>query len=155
MIKLKPWTPTVLSHIYKILKLEYKSKKLDGSFAGEYKALKNLVNKMNTLNDFIVDIAASDGWTQSPTYPFFKEGWPGFAIELDPLKFSCLSFLYAKFPEVSLIRNKVTPSNVVSLMEGCNVPKDFAILNLDIDSYDLHVLHSLLKAGFRPNIISM
>src|SRR6202043_16319 len=35
------------------------------------------------------------------------------------------------------------------------VPSDFTLLNLDIDSYDLHVIGELLKGDFRPKIISM
>jgi hypothetical protein len=40
-------------------------------------------------------------------------------------------------------------------MESYAVPRDFSLLNLDIDSYDLEVLRSLLLGGFNPKVISI
>jgi hypothetical protein len=40
-------------------------------------------------------------------------------------------------------------------MHGLNAPKAFDFLNIDIDSYDLSILKTLLADGFKPNLISM
>jgi hypothetical protein len=146
-----------LRNLYKIYRLKRKAwRKADTSYAGEFQFLDQLLNKLKIDSGYIVDIAAGDGCNQSSTLGFFKRGnWSGLAVEMDPLKFSKLSFLFADFPNVRLARNRVTPITVSSLLAGNEVPKDFELLNLDIDSYDLHVVDKLMEAGYRPKIISM
>jgi hypothetical protein len=45
----------------------------DGSSLGEYEMLNQLVNKLEIDNGFVIDIAASDGYSQSSTLGFFAE----------------------------------------------------------------------------------
>ena len=73
---------------------------------------------------------------------------------MDPFKFSKLAFLYSVFPNAKLARGRVTPGSVESLLSA-EVPTDYALLNLDIDSYDLAVIDEMLKSGYKPTIISM
>jgi len=40
-------------------------------------------------------------------------------------------------------------------LKAFEVPKDFEVLNLDIDSYDLYVIKSMLLGGFKPKVITM
>ena len=104
----------------------------------------------------VVDIAASDGFSQSCTLGFYRKGYEGLAVEMDPIKFATLSFLYRNFENVRLMKVRVTPDNVASILSAAEIRKDsFIILNLDIDSYDLHVVTAILSAGYRPTIISM
>lgn len=80
------------------------SKKIDNSFAGEYQWLKKLVDSLNIKDGFVVDIAASDGVSQSCTLEFFKKNsWSGLAVEMDPTKFYKLSFVYEKFTNTRLL----------------------------------------------------
>ena len=133
-----------------------KSLSKDSSFANEYLHIKDIVSKLNITNGFVVDMAASDGVSQSCTLEFFKDStWSGLALEMDPDKFAKPSFLYANFPNAKLARGRITPHNAVSTLLGFEVPNDFSLLNLDIDSYDLYVINEILKGGFRPKIISM
>jgi hypothetical protein len=122
---------------------------------GESSYLHQVVHNLGMKNGYVVDIAASDGFTQSPTLGFYKMGWSGLAVEMDTEKFSKLSFLYSDFDKVSLARAKITPSNILEMLKAFSCPKEFSILNLDIDSYDLFVAEALLTNGFRPQIISM
>jgi hypothetical protein len=133
----------------------YSQKELDTSFAGESAYLKFLTGKLNISRKFCVDIAASNGVEMSSTLQFFRAGWGGVAIEYDREKFSQLAFCYQSFPSVTLICEKVTPSNVVDILKVSQTPKDFGVLNLDIDSYDLDVLLALFQGGYRPQVISM
>lgn len=146
---------TTLGRLGNLLMLKLKANKLDGSFAGEFEYLKCLTKRMNIDKGFVVDVAASDGYTQSSTLGFFREGWDGLAVEMDPIKFASLSFLYADFPRVRLARHRVTPFNIKSLLESFEVAKDITVLNLDIDSYDLYVIEKMLAGGFKPKILSM
>ena len=52
-----------------------------------------------------------------------------------------------------LSKTKVTPLNIEHLLNEFDVPQNFDILNLDIDSYDLFVKN--LLQSFKPKIVSM
>src|ERR1700722_16850208 len=143
----------------KVLRLSrnwMKSKRGDNSYAGEFEYLRLLLKKLNITGGFVVDIAASEGVTQSSTLGFFSNrDWRGLAVEMDPEKFANLAFIYSQFEDVKLARCRVTPVNVEALLVGNEVPQDFTLLSLDIDSYDLSVMDEMLRAGFRPQIVSM
>lgn len=129
---------------------------VDGAFAGQHTEIAGIFKALGITGGYIVDIAASDGYTLSPTLGFFKDRrWTGLAVEMDPAKFATLAFIFADFPGVSLVRNRVIPSNIGSLLAACGVAEDFTLLNLDIDSYDLHVIDAMFQAGYLPKVISM
>ncbi len=147
---------TIIDHLVDYRNLLLRSQVADSSFGGEYPRLKRIVSLMQIDRGYVVDIAASDGVEQSCTLGFFREAnWGGLAVEMDPVKFSKLAFVYARFPNARLARCRVTPGNVIAILQGFEVPVDFSLLNLDIDSYDLHVIDALLKSPYRPKIISM
>lgn len=126
------------------------------AFAGEEFKLHNLVERVGLTKGLAVDIAASDGVTQSCTLGFYRDQhWGGLAVECDPEKFTKLAWAYEAFPAVKLAQTFVTPLNVVELLKAFSIPKDFELLNLDIDSYDRPVMQALLDAGFRPKVITM
>ena len=148
-----------LKKSYQILKLCRnwgRAQSGDYSFAGEAAHLKILFETLGILKGYVVDIAASDGVSHSCTVQFFRDpNWAGLAIEMRPDKFAQMAYAYADFENVQLAKCRVTPGNVVALLQGHEVPPDFALLNLDIDSYDLFVLEQILVAGFKPQVISM
>jgi hypothetical protein len=123
---------------------------------GEDKILASYFDKINkntkSDNNFIVDIAASDGITMSNTFVFFRDGYEGVAVEYDSEKFAFLSNLYKIYPNVQLLRTKALPDTVLSLLKVAEAPKDFLFLNLDIDSYDYFILDSILSE-YRPRVI--
>jgi len=131
-------------------------KKSNNSFASEQVTLDNIISSLGIGSGYVVDIAASDGFTQSSTFGLFSNSaWHGLAVEMDSKKFSKLAYIYSKFEHARLARNKVTPVNVVDLLKSYEVPIDFEVLNLDIDSYDLHVINSLLLGQYQPKIVTM
>jgi hypothetical protein len=139
-----------------LFRLNQKVQSSDSSHLGEYEKLNRLTDELDIKDGFVIDIAASDGYSQSSTLGYFRRaGWSGLAVEMDPVKFSKLSFLYANYPTAKLARNRVTPYNIKSLLSAYEVPKDISVLNLDIDSYDLYVIEEMLKADYKPKIISM
>jgi len=128
---------------------------LENQGLGEAKKLIYLCNELNIYDGYYVDIGASDGWSSSCTYPFAKnDNFKGLSIELDKKAYKKMEFIYKNFKNVQLSNSKATPKNVVKLFEEYNVPKNFDVLNIDIDSYDLFVVKSLLNS-YKPKIISM
>lgn len=104
---------------------------------------------------YVVDIAASNGVSQSPVLPFFKSGSAGLAVEVDGEKFGQLSYLYSNFPLVTLVKTRVAPEIVAPLLKQGRVPKYFEVLNVDIDSFDLDLAVAVLSADYRPSLISI
>jgi hypothetical protein len=99
-----------------------------------------------------VDIGAGDGRTGSNTLALFKSGWRGVGVEWDARKFAKLAGVYGGLPGVSACRLRVTPENVVPLLEAYRVERDFGVLSVDIDSYDYWVLDAVL-ARYRPGVV--
>lgn len=128
----------------------------DRSSAGERFELEYLVSEVAPGPGSVVDIAASDGLSQSSTVGFFSaQGWRGLAVEMDPMKVSQLALSYSRMNGASLARMRITPPNIVSTLQAFEVAQDFTVLNLDIDSCDLRLLENALIAGYLPGIISM
>ncbi|MGI8785232.1 MAG: hypothetical protein ACR2L2_16460 [Acidobacteriota bacterium] len=125
--------------------------RLVGHSDDEHIVLKYL-ESLSAVNRYCVDIAAQDGVMGSQTLRLFQEGWSGLAVEFDGRMFAALSQMYRSFEPVSLVRTKVVPHNVVSILEAALCPRDFGFLSLDIDSYDYYVLDQVLSA-FRPRLI--
>lgn len=133
----------------------------DTSFANEESVLYGFAKALRLQekpsdNCWAVDIGASDGIDQSSIKKFaYSLRWNACLIEYDSQKFARLSSLYATHASASLVKAKVTPENISSMLKACDVPLRFDILNLDIDSWDLSVIQALLVEGFRPALLTM
>ncbi len=120
----------------------------------ESEHLVSLLERLGLRAGHIVDIGASDAVGISPTLPLLRDpAWRGLAVECKPARFGRLAFALRDFPQIALARVRVTPANVVALLHGHGVPERFAVLKLDIDSYDLFVLEALLASPYRPGVI--
>ncbi len=119
---------------------------------GEEEVIKKYLKYVKGKNNTCVDIAASDGTTQSNTLFLYKQDWDGLALEYDSGRFSILANHYKAFPKVNLMRIKALPQNIISILNSNLIPKNFTFFNLDIDSYDFFVLDRVL-AEYRPQLI--
>ncbi len=99
-----------------------------------------------------VDLGAGDGVRHSNTHALFAAGWRGLAVELDSRRAYRLARTYRNHPQVFVSRCRVTPQNVVPLLQAYELAAEFGVLSLDIDSYDYWVLDALLT-HFRPRLI--
>ena len=122
------------------------------SHLGEEVVIKKYLRYVKIKNNICVDIAASDGTTQSNTLFLYKQDWGGLALEYDSGRFAILANHYKKYPQVNLMRVKALPQNVVSILDANLIPENFAFFNLDIDSYDYFVLDQVLS-NYRPQLI--
>ncbi len=125
----------------------------DYSYCGEQKIIEEVLAKLNesATSNFVVDIGASDGVDGSNTYPLFKNGAHGLAVEPDNTKFAKLSEAYKDF-NVNLFRGYATPDNIINILQSAETPKEPIFMNFDIDSYDYFVLRNLLEE-YRPSVI--
>ncbi len=118
----------------------------------EQEIAEELLRKLPVRDEFCVDIGAGDGETMSNSLFLFRSGWRGVAVEAAPRPFAGLAYRYSRYPEVALARCRVTPKNLVPLLEANGVPRQFGFLTLDIDSYDYFALEAIL-AAYRPMLV--
>ena len=139
------------------LKLDLISRKnIDFSGHGETQAVKNFLDHSSSQVNYYVDIGASDGVSSSSTLEFAKnDNWSGLSIEFDNKKFSKLKFVYRKYRNITLANTKVTPNSIVGLFKQHSVPNNLTFINIDIDSYDLDVISTILQEGYKPDIVSI
>jgi hypothetical protein len=151
--------PSLLSRLRQLLQLFrncWRARRGDTSAFGEWREIERLLAITGLNSGLVVDMAASDGVTQSSTLKLFQNpSWGGLAVETDPVKFAMMAYVYSGFSDVQLGKCRVTPENVANLLRAFEIPAEFEFLNLDIDSYDLFVMNSILQSGFRPKLISM
>jgi hypothetical protein len=138
-------------------KLHYTSlkwRKKSFSNFNEEQILEKYISQLNIANksQTVVDIGAGDGSRKSNSYALFSKGWNGVGIEYDSRKLCRLAKNYKHYNDVWACQCRVTPDNVVPLLQTYVFEKEFGILSIDIDSYDYYVLDHLLS-DFRPQLI--
>ncbi len=123
---------------------------------------REIVDRFAGGDTYIVNLGAHDGtyangdianelwFSGSDAY------WRGFAIEGMPDLCTKFAAAIARTnASVVLTCEFALPSTIASVFETRGVPRDFAMLKLDIDSVDCPVLDAILGAGYRPRYIHM
>ena len=99
---------------------------------------------------FFVDIGAANDPNESQSEILLRNGWSGIMFECNPAKFIPLTERMQLY-RVKVISKKVTPDNIIQILQEEGVPNDF-FLSLDIDGYDFFVLQKILSV-YRPQMI--
>lgn len=103
--------------------------------------LMNIFDEIGHGDGVLLDIGAGDydSSGMSNTRALIEEGWTGLLIDANERDGICKLF--------------VTPGNIVPFLESHRFPKKFDLLSIDIDSFDLDVMESILSAGYSPRVI--
>lgn len=102
-------------------------------------------------NNIIVEIGSSDNsyYLNEPLSSRFT----GLLVDGSEQKLSVYkSQAYSRVHHFKTACRMINPDNVCSILEENNIPKDFYMLNLDIDGIDFFTLLSILKK-YRPKVI--
>jgi hypothetical protein len=110
----------------------------------------------NSDSSWCVEVGAWDGIHQSNTFALVEQGWKAVYIEGDSYRFQDLLKTAHKFSNIIPIeafvsQHRDNPFSLENLLSGTKIPKDFVLLSIDIDSYDLDVWESL--SGYFPQIV--
>jgi hypothetical protein len=105
---------------------------------------------------YCCEFGAWDGSYLSNTFNLVEKGASAILIEGDPTRFDDLSRLVKRFKKVTAIQANVSHNlednnSLDKILSKTEIPKDFDLLSIDIDSYDLDVFESL--TNYNPKIV--
>jgi hypothetical protein len=122
---------------------------------GEDGIVEELLNRLNINNGWVCEFGAWDGIHLSNTFNLVKKGFNAVFIEGDVDKYNDLLKTVNQYNNIIPINAYVdyndTQNSLDNLLETTNIPIDFDILSIDIDSYDYHIWKSLSK--YQPKIV--
>ena len=130
------------------------------SQGGEDGVIEEILKKIN-LNIpnnecWCCEFGAWDGKFGSNTFALVEKGWNAIYIEPDDTKFSQLKKTADSFKNITAIKSYIKKNHkddqsLDNVLLKTDIPKDFEILSIDIDSYDLDVWESL--ENYTPKIV--
>ena len=101
-----------------------------------------------------VEFGAWDGKKWSNAFALVEQGWKSLMIEGDKTRYKDLLRTQKKYPNIQAVNRYVTAKGkdrLDQLLKEAQVPKDFDLLSIDIDSEDYRVWESL--KAFSPSVV--
>ena len=110
----------------------------------------------NSEKNWCVEFGAWDGIHLSNTFNLVEQGWNAVYLEGDKSRYKDLIKTAKKYPKIFPINAFVSKESnsrkrLDELLKKTEIPLDFDLLSIDIDSYDLEVWESLKE--YNPKII--
>jgi len=119
---------------------------------GEDGVVEKIFEIIEPTRKYVVEFGAYDGVHNSNSRNLIvNHGWGGLQMEGHPDRAAKLAALYADNPKVVGRRAWIWPGNVEVLFEDHDVPKDFDLLVIDIDSNDYYVWKAI--HSYRPKVV--
>ena len=118
--------------------------------------LQRLARGSVDLSNWCVEYGAWDGKHLSNTFALVEKGWKAVYIEGDSLKYKDLLATVERYPgivpvEAFVARESGDPSSLGELLANTPLPKNFDLLSIDIDSYDLETWEGL--NSYEPKLV--
>jgi hypothetical protein len=126
---------------------------------GEDGIITEIFNRLNldeAHKNWCVEFGAWDGVFLSNTFALVEKGWNAVYIEGEPTRYkdllkTCLNFKKIIPIEAFVARTADEKNSLDNLLASTNIPKDFELLSIDIDSYDCDVWESL--KNYQPLVV--
>ena len=132
-----------------------KYKKNIHSQNGEDGIIEELLKRLEINNGWVCEFGAWDGVYLSNTFNLVKKNFNAVFIEGDSNKYKDLLKTVEKYKNIvpvnAFIEHNNTKNSLDNILKTTDIPLDFDILSIDIDSYDYQVWKSLQI--YKPKII--
>lgn len=114
---------------------------------GEDGIIEELLQRLNISSGWVCEFGAWDGIYLSNTFNLIQKGFNGIYIEGDESKFQDLLKTVEKHNKIvpinKFIKHDIHEQSLDTILKDTNIPIDFDVLSIDIDSYDYHIWESL------------
>jgi hypothetical protein len=122
---------------------------------GEDGIIEELLKRLDINNGWVCEFGAWDGIYLSNTFNLVEKGYNAVFIEGDANKYKDLLNTVEKYKNIiplnAFVDHNDTENSLDKLLSKTNIPIDFDILSIDIDSYDYQVWKSLKI--YQPKIV--
>lgn len=119
---------------------------------GEDGVVEKIFELIPPTTKYVVEFGAYDGVHNSNSRNLIlNHGWGGLQMEGHPKRAASMVELYKDNPKVTAKHAWIWPGNIEVLFEDNNVPRDFDLLVVDIDSNDYYVWKAI--NNYRPKVV--
>lgn len=124
---------------------------------GEDGVIEELLKRLNITSGYVCEFNAFNGIHLSNTFNLVKKGFNAVLIESNTIHYTELLKTQKDYPTIRYAINKYVDHNPESensldnILYQTDIPIDFDLLSIDIDSYDYQVWKSL--ETYRPKIV--
>ena len=126
---------------------------------GEDGIIGELLKRLDIKDGWVCEFGAWDGKHLSNTFLLIESGFRGVFIEGDPQKFKDLEKTVTQFSQIIPINSYVdyndSENSLDNLLNRTEIPKDFDVLSIDIDSYDYQVWKRLKNYNTKIVIVEI
>ena len=143
---------------YKIFKntFYHQYKKDVHSQNGEDGIVEELLKRLNIENGWVCEFGAWDGKYLSNTFNLVEnKNFKAVFIEGDKEKYKDLLKTVKEFPQIvpiqAMVDHNDSSNSLDNLLKQTNIPNDFELLSIDIDSYDYQIWKSFKE--YKPKIV--
>ena len=110
--------------------------------------IKTMTDAIKNPNNIFFEIGFSSGM-MNMSRDLFTKGWSGVGVDM----FERPDERLGDLSKVNYIKSKVTPDNLIDILQEVDIEVDF--FSLDIDSYDFAIAEKLLKSGYQPKTVCL
>ena len=123
---------------------------------GEDGIINEILNILDIKNGWVCEFGAWDGVHFSNTFNLVRKGFNAVYIEGDKKKYKDLLLTCEKYPNITPINAfidhiKHSDNTLDQLLSITEIPRDFLLISIDIDSFDYQVWRSL--QNYKPIIV--